>query len=264
MGKSLLAHGTSDLCMTTGPAMRVHVINLDRSVDRLDEFRRWNAHVPDIERFAATDGATVDRQQLIKRKIIAEDLRYTDAALGCALSHLFFWEMASTKSAVTTVCEDDAILHGSFSDIAPRLVDTLPKDWDIVVWGWNFDSILSFDLIPGIAPCLATFDEERLRNMVKAFQSQPLSPQLFRLFRAFGTVCYSISAAGSRKLLERAVPLRNFTFDVEGIKTPAFPNVGIDVVMNEAYSNLSAFVSFPPLAVTKNDHAASTIRLFRR
>jgi glycosyl transferase family 25 len=240
--------------------MHVHVINLDRSVARLDEFRRWNAHVPDIERFAATDGATVNRQQLIERNIIAEDLRYTDAALGCALSHLFFWQMASTKSAVTTVCEDDAILHGSFSDIAPRLVDTLPKDWDIVVWGWNFDSILSFDLMPGIAPCLATFDQERLRNMVRAFQSQPLSPQLFRLFRAFGTVCYSISAAGSRKLLERAVPLRNFTLEVRRIKTPALPNVGIDVVMNEAYSNLNAFVSFPPLAVTKNDHSVSTIR----
>jgi hypothetical protein len=61
-------------------------------------------------------------------------------------------------------------------------------------------------------------------------------------------------------LLERAVPLRNFTLEVRRIKTPALPNVGIDVVMNEAYSNLNAFVSFPPLAVTKNDHSVSTIR----
>ena len=47
-------------------AMHIHVINLDRSVARLDEFRRWNAHMPEIERFAAIDGAAVDRQQLLR------------------------------------------------------------------------------------------------------------------------------------------------------------------------------------------------------
>src|SRR6516165_5986974 len=82
----------------------VHVINLDRSESRLDEFRRWNAHMPDIERFAAIDGSVMNRRQLSAQDIISGDLRYTDAALGCALSHLSLWRLAAAQSAPITVC----------------------------------------------------------------------------------------------------------------------------------------------------------------
>ena len=237
----------------------VHVINLDRSESRLDEFRRWNAHMPDIERVAAIDGSVMNRRQLSTQDIISGDLRYTDAALGCALSHLSLGRLAAAQSAPITVWEDDAILHGSFSDIAARLISTLQQDWDLVVWGWNFDQTLLFDLVPGVSPCLARFDQEQLRRGLGSFQSQPLSPQLFRLFLALGTVCYSISSAGSRKLLERSVLIRNFTLDFPTVNS-SLVNVGIAVVMNAAYPKLNAFVSFPPLAVTKNDHVASTIK----
>ena len=218
-----------------------------------------NSHMPDIQRFSAIDGSSLDRHALVDQRTIEPELPYTDGALGCALSHIFFWEAARDEKAEITVCEDDAIFNESFLEQAPKLIRSLPTDWDLVMWGWNFDSILWFDLMPGISPCLAVFDQEQMRKGVQDFQNRRFSPQLFRLLRAFGTVCYTVSATGARKLLQKGLPLRPFTVSFPSIN-PQFPNNGIDIVMNDIYPTLQAYVSFPPLVITKNEHAASTVR----
>lgn len=238
--------------------MHIYVINLDRSEDRMVEFRRTNVHMPDIQRHSAVDGYTLDRDELVRANIVAPDLAYTAGAMGCALSHIFFWEAAIAQKTQITVCEDDAIFNRSFLSLAPELLESLPSDWDLVMWGWNFDSILLFDLMPGISPCLGTFNEEQMRAALTEFQCASLSPQLFRLLRAFGTVCYTVSEAGANKLVARCVPLRPITVAFPRIHS-AFPNNGIDIAMNDAYPDLNAYVSFPPLVVTKNEHAASTV-----
>jgi GR25 family glycosyltransferase involved in LPS biosynthesis len=238
--------------------MEIHVINLDRCEGRLREFRKINAHLPNIHRFSAVDGNTVDRNALIDSLTIAPDLPYTNGAIGCALSHLSFWEAAVSRKTVMTVCEDDAIFHRNFFEHASGLISAIEPDWDLVMWGWNFDSILLFDLMPGVSPCLANFNQDHLRAGIATYQNQPISPTLFRLLRTFGTVCYSISPRGAQSFMERALPLRAMTIDFPTIN-PEFPNDGIDKVMNDLYPELNAYVCFPPLVVTKNDHSASTV-----
>ncbi len=239
--------------------MKIHVINLDRSAERLREFQRWNGHLPGIQRFPAIDGATIDRQALIAARTIAPGLKYTDGAIGCALSHLHFWEAAAAGPTAVTVCEDDAIFHHGFLEHALRLLASLPEDWDLVLWGWNFDSILLFDLLPGVSPCLGVFDQAKLRGAADHYQRLPLTPGLFRLVRAFGTVCYTLSPSGARKLLDRCLPIQPFTIPFPMVN-PEFPNNGIDIAMNREYEAVNAYVSLPPLVVTANDHALSTVR----
>lgn len=238
--------------------MYTYVINLDRSTERMDSFRESNAHMPAIERFAAVDGALLDLGELVADGRMTPDLRYTRGALGCAMSHLFFWEAAAGERSVITVCEDDAVFHHDFEKLAESFIAELPDDWDLVLWGWNFDSILLFELMPGVSPALMTTNQELLRKGLRAFQSTSLVPRPFRLRRAYGTVCYTISPKGARRLLDHALPLRPFTIDFPMVN-PAFPNNGIDIVMNAAYPSLEAYVSVPPLVVTPNEHAVSTV-----
>jgi hypothetical protein len=40
---------------------------------------------------------------------------------------------------------------------------------------------------------------------------------------------------------------------------PYFRTVGIDMTLNAVYRDLNAFMCFPPLVVTRNDHSQSTI-----
>jgi glycosyl transferase family 25 len=239
--------------------MQVHLINLDRSVDRLAEFRRVNAHLGSVERVAAVDGGSVDRQRLVDAGTLAPDLAYTPGAIGCALSHIGLWRMAMDRRQPLTVAEDDAIFHLQFDILAASVIATLPMDWDLVLWGWNFDSILAFDLLPGISPCVARFNQDQLRNATAKFQLRALGPKAYRLLRAFGSVCYSVSPAGANKLLAHSLPIRPLAVAFPTVD-PAFPNRGIDIVMNAAYSSIAAFVSFPPLVVTRNDNAVSTVQ----
>lgn len=234
--------------------MNIHLINLDRTPERLESFRRINSHVKNLTRFSAVDGTKIDREALIANGILTRDVSptYTNGALGNALSHIELWKMAAQSGRPLTTLEDDAIVHRSFDEAAPQVLSNLPSDWDIILWGWNFDAGLIFDLLPGVSACAGKFFEEDLRRGWRNFQDLPIRPQPFRLFAGFGVVCYSVSSNGAKELIKRTLPIRK----VAGKRA----NSGIDVSMNDIYSSLNAFVCFPPLVITPNDLSVSTFQ----
>jgi len=231
----------------------VHVINLDRSTDRLREFRIVNAHLGSFERFAAIDGAAQSPQELAARGVIAGNLRYSVGAIGAALSHLRLWEMCAESGAPLTVCEDDAVLHGEFDAASKRLIAGLPPGWDIVLWAWSFQSAVHFELLHGGGSCLAQCDFREMQQHAAKYQETPHAFDLYRLRRAFGAICYTVSAEGARKLRQAALPLRPMTVWVPLTPDPV-PNVGIDVVMCSEYDKLAAYVCVPPLALAPQRH----------
>ena len=233
--------------------MDLALINLDRTPDRLAAFARANAHLPAVKRYAAVDGRALDTGALIADGLITADIlaTYTQGSIGAACSHIGLWGIAAQADRAVTILEDDAVLHKDFCPTADALVAALPNDWDIVLWGWNFDSYLLFELLPGVSNCLAAFDQEQMRAGLAAFQTAPVSPHLFRLQRAFGCPCYSVSAKGAAKLRRHCIPLRAMSVFFPGLNRTV-PNNGIDIMMNDAYPRLQAYVSFPPLAVTAN------------
>jgi len=249
--------------------MLIHLINLDRSKDRLAAFVDANKHLTSVSRVPAVDGATLDIASLVAKDTIADGLVasefYTVGALGAAFSHLSMWQTAIETNAVLTVAEDDGIFHGQFETLAPNLLQKLPSDWDLISWGWNFDLFMCFEMLPGVSHCLAQFEQDRMRAGVEVFQKQAIDPQMFKLIWQFGTPCYTISPKGAQALLDRSLPLRPTTtaFPPGARVQPGagnFRNVGIDSVMNGAWSELNAFVCFPPLVISKNESAKSTIQ----
>src|SRR6185437_11703646 len=95
-----------------------------------------------------------------------------------------------------TICEDDVLLHRDFEVHAARLLGLLPADWDIILWGWNFNAALDIDFLPGVSPCLVLSKEASLRAGVANFQRLPISPHPFRLRQVLGLPCYSVSPKG--------------------------------------------------------------------
>jgi glycosyl transferase, family 25 len=245
--------------MPASSLLNIHLINLDRSKDRLATFHAVNNHVmPHIVRFSAVDGKAVERTDFVERGIIAADLGYKDGALGNALSHIALWDRAILENQSLTICEDDAIFNRSFCAASATVLQQLPPDWDVILWGWNFDSMLWFDMIPGVSSCIGWFDQDSLRKGIDAFQSANVRPRSFRLFQAFGTVCYSISSNGARSLRQSCLPLRNSPTYVPGLRS-AVANSTLDVGLNSAYRRINSFVSVPPLVVTANDHSLTTV-----
>lgn len=247
--------------------MRVHVINLDRDKDRLAEFAATNAHLSDIIRFPAIDGQQVDIQEMARRGLVSDDIltSYSVGAVGAAMSHVSLWEYAASSGNTLTVAEDDAIFNSRFEYYAADVIKDLPSAWDFVLWGWNFDLFLSFEMLPGVSTCLAQFDQENMRTAIASYQTGSIAPKAFKLIWAFGIPCYTVSANGARALIDKCLPLRRFTASFPpAARTPLrashFRNVGVDSAMNNVWPELNAHVCFPPLVVTKNDASKSTVQ----
>src|SRR5262249_1285434 len=127
---------------TAGEADRmlrqVHFINLDRSTARLAKFRDRNAHLDDIIRVPAGDGALVDKEELVRDGIITADLGYAPGSLGCAVSHVSLWNKAASQNRIVTIFEDDVVCSRNFQEEAARVRATMTDEWDIIKWGANF------------------------------------------------------------------------------------------------------------------------------
>ena len=239
--------------------MQVFYINLQRRQDRNKEFLRRNSRCADCCRVDAVDGDSFHLDARRAGEVIAELLEaYTPHILASALSHKGLWERAVSAAAPLTIAEDDAVLNHRFSERATKVISSLPENWDIILWGWNFDSILHCEVVPGLKEGVIHFDPAPLREKLDRFQDTDVDPMPFRLFNAFGLLCYSISPKGARLLLGLCFPLRNELIPVPGLGRQ-LKNFSLDVLMNKYYRVLKAYVSFPPLAWSENDKATSSL-----
>lgn len=231
------------------------------------EFRIVNRHLSEVSRFPATDGTAVDIAQLIRSSFVREDIltTYSLGALGAAISHIANWDAAIAMGGILTVCEDDAIFNLAFEVQAPVVIAKLEPGWDLILWGWNFDASLCFEVLPGVSSSLVRFEQDRLRSNCETFQHQSVDPRAFRLMSFFGLPCYTISPKGAAAFKARCVPLQPFVpcrsvFEADVSRYDSTESTGIDTAMNSVVSELSAYVCFPPLVVTKNMLADSTVQ----
>jgi GR25 family glycosyltransferase involved in LPS biosynthesis len=238
--------------------MRIHLINLDRSTERLAEFTARNGHLAEVTRFPAIDGRHADRRTLTVQGIIGPGLDYTDGALGNCLSHFALWDLAIAGNGPITLCEDDAIFNRGFERDAEALMSTLPPDWHMIFWGWNFDAFALFELLPGVSPLLAQFDQDQMRAGIEQFQAASVMPRAFRLLAAFGIAAYSISPGGARVLRQLLRPVRAMPVTVPAVGR-RFANKDLSIALLDALPRISAFASLPPLVITRNDRAISTV-----
>ncbi|HEV2335927.1 MAG TPA: glycosyltransferase family 25 protein [Stellaceae bacterium] len=243
--------------------MLIHVLNLDRTPDRLQEFLAVNDHLGELARSSAIDGQALDVPALVESGVIEEGVlrTYTRGAIGAALSHVALWTRAIEAQQIMTICEDDAIFNRHFVDAAQSVMARLPADWDLIAWGWNFDAQIAMDFLPGVSICVVGCDQDQMRTGVATFRQQVFSPQPIRLLRSFGAVCYSVSPKGAQALKSLCFPIREMHVVFPGPSgLRELPNLGVDVMMANAYSQTQSFVAFPPLVITKNERAKSTIQ----
>jgi glycosyl transferase family 25 len=155
--------------------LHIHVVNLDRSPERITEFCSVNRNITaTVARFVAVDGRKLHIDQLVQRGLVTKDIMsmFSVGALGCAMSNIALWDIAIASGQAVTTCEDDAILNDRFNECAEALLKTLPPDWDVIFWGYNFDMFMSFELLPGVTHATTMFDQNRMRAKSKPFSDK--------------------------------------------------------------------------------------------
>jgi hypothetical protein len=115
-------------------------------------------------------------------------------------------------------------------------------------WGWNFDSTLVYQVLPGQPAFLMHHASPPTADDLVAASDAPASPQLFPLNRACGTLGYTISPLDAGRLLAFCTPLRPMRlYEQEAAAT--WTSRGIDLMMSVFYPRLRAYVSVPPLGL---------------
>jgi glycosyl transferase family 25 len=238
--------------------MNIKVISLSRSKARRDSFRSLNRHLT-YDFFDAVDGATLSQEFIDDCGLFGRGLGYTRGAYGCALSHRALWETAVRQRGALTIAEDDAIFRLDFVERCRETLSRLPRDWDVVVWGWNFDFYLVTEFMSGISPAVMRFDQEGLRRSIESFRRLDEAPLPMRLWMCWGTLAYSISPGGAEKFMKGCFPLNQFSMTIPSTRE-RLRNMGVDSAMNALYAGAKSFVSFPPLAISRNEHPLSTVQ----
>jgi glycosyl transferase family 25 len=227
----------------------IHLINLDRSTERLRRFQERNRHLENVVRVSAVDGAALARSDLVGAGYIAGDLICGPGTLGCAMSHFKLWEKAVQENRALTILEDDAVVAHHFALAATLVMSELPPDWDFIKWGWTLNLFAWLDL--GVSRVkLLPYGEAASRDAadLHSFQVRAVPVTPVRMLHSFGLFGYSISPKGARAALGFCLPLRKraIEFPVAGVALEA---IGIDATLCGAYPDMQAFMCLPQLVV---------------
>lgn len=226
------------------------VISLDRTPERRQKFSEANPKL-NFEFFSAVDGTVLSREIMEDKELFSEPNRLVSVgAYGNALSHLSLWNTCINTCKSLTILEDDAIVREDFEVCALRMIASAPQDWDLLVWGWNFDNVLRMDFEHAFSTSNTRFDEVMLRSNLDLFKKTTTQPNFYKLIECWGTPAYSISSAGAKKLKSLCFPLRGV--------------YAIDHAMNKNFRFVNALVAFPPLVVTPNRKLDSTVQRQKR
>ena len=239
--------------------MKNFVINLGRQPERYDNFLRLNAATKiAFERFDASDGVLLSREDAVGMKLVAPGTQFTPGAGGCAASHFRIWQQTVESGTPALVFEDDAILR---NDIKERLDVLLPAltNWDYIALGYNTDLVLDLDWAPGMRAMMVFQPKYPNDENAAVFQVSTAQVAAIRLNNCFGTPGYVISPAGARKLLQLCFPMDNRSYPVPAYNATG-KVIGIDSMLNTVFASVRAFACFAPLVVTKNDQATSTVQ----
>ncbi|QPC91649.1 glycosyltransferase family 25 protein [Mesorhizobium sp. INR15] len=234
---------------------KIHLINLDRSVERWSRYQGNNWHlVHNTTRVSAVDGVSLDREALINEGLIADDCSYPAGALGCALSHINLWKLSVSENKTITIFEDDVRSSLRFMEESATILSQAPRDWDMILWGYIFDPLfLWLDL--GFSKAKIDFYDRRYKNNAALFQSEKFSRSLIRVVHSFGTQGYTVTPRGARILLEKCLPLRKRVIPFPGTGV-VLDDTGIDCAMSAAYDSMKAFVCMPPLVIHDDEQTS--------
>jgi glycosyl transferase, family 25 len=237
------------------------VINLTRHPQRFKRFCEQNeAAGLRIERFEAIDGSRVDHARAVADGVITSGAKYTPGAVGVAMSHRAIWREAIARKRYAIVFEDDAMLRRDLRYVLPPLVSQLPDNWDIMLLGYNTDSILDLKLWDGGIDLRGHFSVEYPTAVqLSAFAASKEPVGMYKLNGAFGLCAYAISPRGAERLISACFPMDKRLIPIPALGRSIFPS-GLDTMLNAFFRDVAAYACFTPLVVPFNDPLISSVQ----
>ena len=252
--------------------MKNFVVSLDRQPEKFERFLKRNEGCGiAFERFPAVDGLKLTDEEVMAMGIVAPGSRFAPGTVGGTASMARIWKQVAQQDEPALVFEDDCTIR---HDVNARLAALLPSlgDWDVLVLGYNTDSILDLELAPAMTststPGLESLPSMKAMMVFKpghaddltdaVFQRSTSQVAAFRLNNCFGPGGYVLSPAGARRMYPYFFPMDNRVVTIEALGNRALTTMGADMMGNSVYRFVKAYACFAPLVVPRNDAANSS------
>ncbi len=242
-----------------------YVISLPRRADRRERFSRWNGDKGlEFRIVDAVDGQTLRRSDLVSLDIIEDETpRFSNGALGNALSHRRMWRMCVELGRPIIVFEDDAFLPDSMTHWISPIITELDKGCDIFYLGYNRDAVLSIGY--GGQWSNIVFEQPTIEFDAFVRQLENRREQnahcIMDVRLAWGILGYAIAPRGAQALLRHCFPMSTrIPVRMHGSGRVFVPDA-LDGVINVAVQRglIRARGIFPPLVIGPNDKSDSDV-----
>lgn len=208
------------------------------------------------------------RQELIEKNWITNKNQYKLYDLELAKIHLNLWENAIQNQNSITVIRSNSVTHPNFLKFQEIILNQI-NTYDLIIWGYNLNNPITVQTHSSFPRIFYTFPGNEIKEDSKTnndlvdhnlFQSNPIDPQIVRLFEFTSLDCYSLSYQGAQKLLKLAIPFGEEDYLTQEaslygsnfyVLNPiaSYPNITFDIEINRHLETLKAYTSIPPLAV---------------
>ena len=238
------------------------VITLKRTPERLETFYKINKHSLHDWEVEVLDGIDGMQQQKLQHRSrwvsTSAKENWSKGAIGSALSHIKAWRRCIELNQNVVIAEDDAVLA---KDLKRKLEElnlfkTATIKSNLVLLGWNLDSLLHAELTPGLR-MISLFEPiypelEQIRTIINSTQKR----KLCNLNQCFGLPAYLINPEIAQELLQICKPLRT-EINSMGRGIPEHIFVTLDGMLINRYETINAQITVPPLVLAKNSQGES-------
>jgi glycosyl transferase, family 25 len=239
--------------------IKKYIVHLEEHVERKRDFLSRNTVPGNFIWTAGTKGADLNRLALMESGFLQRNAQINDGSLGNAQSIIRLLKLSIDNNEIVTILEDDAILCHHFDPYSLGLLESISFAFDIVQWGWNFDSVLYlFPMSHALGPMEIRARQDIAQMGYRQFQEFAGARTLIPLGHQWSSHCFTITPHGAGILLDLLLPLDTAPFFREDLNLRIQPR-GLDSMMGKCYPKMKAYSCFPPLSMTLNDKAHSTI-----
>jgi GR25 family glycosyltransferase involved in LPS biosynthesis len=233
-----------------------YVVTTKRFTDRQKEFEIMNAHISNFSWSYGPDAREYHSIEVIRNELtekVSPEIPWPASFVCNALSHYGLIEECAKGKDIITIMEDDAVLVQDFDRKAMSLIDSLPdKDFDLIQWGWNWDSYL-FVLDQNNEIQKIDWTDKYLKVEPQNFRDTETQSALKPLILTFGIHCYSLTPRGAQKILDLYPVIQDIWVDSLELTGITYTSTTIDGVFNAFYPKMKAYISVEPLSYVTND-----------
>ena len=120
---------------------KTYVVNLDRRVDRWENFKKNAIEIDNYERFSAVDGKLIKNTTQLQQIFESNDYYMRRGMVGCLLSHVkIYTELINSEYHYFTILEDDVEFTPDFKNKFNNIMKQV-NNWDLIFLGHHVRDI---------------------------------------------------------------------------------------------------------------------------